>query len=55
MATGVVPVPVFVVVMFTAALSGAVQVFLLSRIREEYLATGDSHQSVVTGLSNTAR
>ena len=31
------------------------EVFLLSRIREEYLATGDSHQSVVTGLSNTAR
>ena len=31
------------------------EVFLLSRIREEYLATGDSHKSVVTGLSNTAR
>ena len=31
------------------------EVFLLSRIREEYLATGDSHKSVVTGLANTAR
>ena len=31
------------------------EVFLLSRIREEYIATGDSSQSVVTGLSNTAR
>ena len=29
--------------------------FLLSRIREEYVATGDSHTSVVTGLANTAR
>ena len=31
------------------------EVFLLSRIREEYVATGDSHTSVVTGLANTAR
>jgi RND superfamily putative drug exporter len=31
------------------------EVFLLSRIREEYLRTGDSHNSVVVGLSNTAR
>ena len=31
------------------------EVFLLSRIREEYVATGDSHTSVVTGLSGTAR
>ncbi len=31
------------------------EVFLLSRIREEYLRSGDSHSSVVVGLSNTAR
>ena len=31
------------------------EVFLLSRIREEYLRTGDSHQSVVHGLAVTAR
>ena len=31
------------------------EVFLLSRIREEYLATGDNHDAVVRGLSSTAR
>ncbi|MGI9051696.1 MAG: MMPL family transporter [Ilumatobacteraceae bacterium] len=31
------------------------EVFLLSRVREEYLATGDSHTSVVAGLSSTAK
>ncbi len=31
------------------------QVFLLSRIREDYLATGDPHGSVVRGLSSTGR
>ena len=31
------------------------EVFLLSRIREEYLATGDNHTAVVRGLSSTAR
>jgi len=31
------------------------EVFLLSRVREEYVSTGDSHQSVVSGLSSTAR
>ena len=31
------------------------EVFLLSRVREEYVATGDSHRSVVDGLSSTAR
>ena len=31
------------------------EVFLLSRVREEYLKHGDSHQSVVDGLSSTAR
>ncbi|MEK9998725.1 MAG: MMPL family transporter, partial [Acidimicrobiaceae bacterium] len=31
------------------------EVFLLSRIREEFLATGDSDQSVIRGLASTAR
>jgi RND superfamily putative drug exporter len=31
------------------------EVFLLSRVREEYVATGDNHEAVVRGLSGTAR
>jgi putative drug exporter of the RND superfamily len=31
------------------------EVFLLSRIREEYVTTGDNHAAVVHGLSRTAR
>ena len=31
------------------------EVFLISRIREEYVATGDNHEAVVRGLSSTAR
>lgn len=31
------------------------EVFLLSRIREEYDRTGDPHESVVTGIASTAR
>ena len=31
------------------------EVFLLSRVREEFTRTGDSHQSVVDGLASTAR
>ena len=31
------------------------EVFLLTRIREEYVATGDNHTAVVRGLSSTAR
>jgi RND superfamily putative drug exporter len=31
------------------------EVFLLSRVREEYVASGDSRGSVVQGLSSTAR
>ena len=52
------PITPFAPLMMFAILFGLsmdYEVFLLSRIREEYLATGDSHQSVVTGLSNTAR
>ncbi len=48
----------FVPVMMFAILFGLsmdYEVFLLSRIREEYLQSGDSHSSVVAGLSNTAR
>jgi RND superfamily putative drug exporter len=48
----------FVPVMMFAILFGLsmdYEVFLLSRIREEYLKSGDSHSSVVVGLSNTAR
>ncbi len=52
------PINPFAPLMMFAILFGLsmdYEVFLLSRIREEYLSTGDSHQSVVTGLSNTAR
>ena len=48
----------FVPIMMFAILFGLsmdYEVFLLSRIREEYLKSGDSHNSVVVGLSNTAR
>ena len=31
------------------------EVFLLSRVREEWLTTGDSHASVADGLAATAR
>jgi RND superfamily putative drug exporter len=31
------------------------EVFLLSRVREEYLRTGDPHESVVAGIGSTAR
>ena len=31
------------------------EVFLLSRVREEYVSTGDNHEAVVRGLSSTAR
>jgi len=31
------------------------EVFLLSRVREEFVRSGDSHTSVVDGLSTTAR
>jgi len=31
------------------------EVFLLSRVREEYLATGDNDRSVIHGIASTAR
>ncbi|WP_018634885.1 MMPL family transporter [Parafrankia elaeagni] len=45
------------VLMFTVlfGLSMDYEVFLLSRIREDYLATGDAHGSVVRGLAATGR
>jgi RND superfamily putative drug exporter len=53
-----VPINPFVPMMMFAILFGLsmdYEVFLLSRIREEYDRTGDNHRSVVVGLSATAR
>jgi RND superfamily putative drug exporter len=53
-----VPVNPFVPMIMFAILFGLsmdYEVFLLSRVREEYQRTGDSHQSVVDGLASTAR
>jgi RND superfamily putative drug exporter len=52
------PVDPFVPMVMFAVLFGLsmdYEVFLLSRVREEYVRTGDSHASVVNGLSRTAR
>jgi RND superfamily putative drug exporter len=52
------PINPFAPLMMFAILFGLsmdYEVFLLSRVREEYVATGDSHGSVVRGLSSTAR
>jgi RND superfamily putative drug exporter len=52
------PINPFAPLMMFAILFGLsmdYEVFLISRIREEYVATGDSHASVVAGLSSTAR
>jgi putative drug exporter of the RND superfamily len=48
----VVPMMMFAILF---GLSMDYQVFLLTRIREDYARTGDPHTSVVTGLANTAR
>ena len=53
-----VPIVSFVPMMMFAILFGLsmdYEVFLLSRIREEYLATHDNHFSVVDGLAHTAQ
>ncbi len=49
--------PLIPLVMFAIlfGLSMDYEVFLLSRVREHYVASGDSHTSVVEGLSSTAR
>jgi RND superfamily putative drug exporter len=52
------PINPFAPLMMFAILFGLsmdYEVFLLSRIREEYVATGDNQHSVVEGLSSTAR
>lgn len=58
--TGIEPAPIepFVPMMLFAIVFGLsmdYEVFLLSRIREEYDRTGDAHLSVADGLSVTAR
>jgi RND superfamily putative drug exporter len=53
-----IPIVAFVPLMMFAILFGLsmdYEVFLLSRIREEYLATGDNREAVATGLAKTAR
>jgi RND superfamily putative drug exporter len=52
------PITPFAPLMMFAILFGLsmdYEVFLLSRIREDYAATGDNRSAVVSGLSNTAR
>ena len=52
------PVPAFVPMIMFAILFGLsmdYEVFLLSRIREEYLRTGDNAAAVADGLASTAR
>jgi RND superfamily putative drug exporter len=52
------PVNPFVPMIMFAILFGLsmdYEVFLLSRVREEFQRTGDSHSSVVDGLASTAR
>ena len=53
-----IPINPFVPMVMFAILFGLsmdYEVFLLSRVREEYLHHGDSHRSVVDGLASTAR
>ena len=55
---GEAPIAAYVPVLMFAILFGLsmdYEVFLLSRVREEYLRTGDSQESVVHGLASTAR
>ena len=53
-----VPIPSFVPMLMFAIIFGLsmdYEVFLLSRVHEAYLETGDSHRSVAIGLGGTAR
>ena len=53
-----VPIVPFIPMFMFAVLFGLsmdYEVFLLSRVREEYLATGDNEASVIRGISSTAR
>jgi putative drug exporter of the RND superfamily len=57
---GIAPGPIesFVPMMLFAIVFGLsmdYEVFLLSRVREEYLATGDNDRSVIVGIASTAR
>jgi uncharacterized membrane protein YdfJ with MMPL/SSD domain len=49
--------PTIPLIMFAVVfgLSMDYEVFLLSRIREEWLRTHDNHQSVISGLAHTGR
>ena len=58
--TGIEPAPIepFLPVMLFAIVFGLsmdYEVFLLSRVREEYLITGDNDSSVIHGIASTAR
>ena len=53
-----VPIVAFIPMFMFAVLFGLsmdYEVFLLSRVREEYLATGDNETSVIHGIARTAR
>ena len=53
-----VPIVSFIPMFMFAVLFGLsmdYEVFLLSRVKEEYLVTGNNSQSVISGISNTAR
>ncbi len=53
-----VPIVSFIPMFMFAVLFGLsmdYEVFLLSRVREEYLATGDNDRSVIAGIAGTAR
>ena len=53
-----VPIPSFVPMLMFAIVFGLsmdYEVFLLSRVHEAYLATGDSHRAVAIGIGATAR
>jgi RND superfamily putative drug exporter len=53
-----VPIVSFIPMFMFAVLFGLsmdYEVFLLSRVREEYIRTGDNDQSVISGISSTAR
>jgi RND superfamily putative drug exporter len=55
---GETPIPPFIPVMMFAILFGLsmdYEVFLLSRVREEYLRTGETSNAVADGLAKTAR
>ena len=52
------PIPAFVPMLMFAIVFGLsmdYEVFLLSRVHEEWLRTGDAHRSVAVGIGSTAR